>query len=604
MKQAVKPVFKINTENVNELFKIPICYNNKTKKLKQNIIDDLELTKSINGDEVPIYTNLFYSNDTDSINTINDIDKSISQQLASYYTTDKQYLKDFQESIEKINLNEINAITNKYGMDKYEISNTINMWKEIQGETGFYEKYFYIDWEFAKELNNNEYFLQGLSIKNIISPLISLCIPIFIIIIPFFILKAKGLSISLNTYIEIFKGLIANHSITKLFTDFHSVSSGQRMYLLISAAFYLFSIYQNILVCIRFYSNMKKIHDYIGKIRKYVSCSLKKMIYFSNLYSNHKSFSNFNSTLNNHIEVLYEIETNLSKISEFKLTISKTTEIGYIMKHFYQFYENEIYNNSIIYSFGFNSYVTTLLNITSYINNNKMNKALFKNKNTNKKDKKYKPVIKQMYYPKFITDTNTNNIIKNNCELKQNMIITGPNASGKTTTLKTLFINILLSQQIGFGCYESLKFTPFEHLHCYINIPDTSSRDSLFQAEARRCKEILNCIEENNNETNFCIFDELYSGTNPEEAVKSAHIFMKYISDKKNVCCLLTTHYTNLCKMLETHKNIVNYRMKTIKENNELKYTYHLEKGISKVKGGLKVLKDMKYPKEFFDISD
>ena len=41
------------------------------------------------------------------------------------------------------------------------------------------------------------------------------------------------------------------------------------------------------------------------------------------------------------------------------------------------------------------------------------------------------------------------------------MIITGPNASGKTTTLKSSLINILLSQQIGFGCFGiiSLKET-------------------------------------------------------------------------------------------------------------------------------------------------
>jgi len=599
MKQATKSVFNININNVNDTFKIPICYNNKTKKLKQTIIDDLELTKTINNDELPIYTNLFYSN--------NEIDKQVIEQFASYYTTDKQYLKDFQESTEKINLNELNSITNKYGLDNYEFINTINMWKEIQGETGFYEKYFYIDWEFAKELNNNEYFLQALSIKNILSPLISLCIPIFIVIMPFFIIKAKGISISLNTYINVFKGLIANHSITKLFTDFHNVSSGQRMYLLLSAVFYLFSIYQNILVCIRFYSNMKKIHDYIANFRKYVSCSIQKIMYFKNLYSGYSSFSSFLNSLNDNLKVLLEIENNLDKISGFKLTFTKTTEIGYIMKQFYQFYENETYNNSIIYSFGFNSYVSSLQKIKTHIDSNKLNKATFKNNKKNKKDKKdkiIKPTIKQMYYPKFINDTNINDIVKNDCELKKNLIITGPNASGKTTTLKTIFINILLSQQIGFGCYDSLIFTPFNYLHCYINIPDTSSRDSLFQAEARRCKEILNCIEENEDDTHFCIFDELYSGTNPEEAIKSANIFMKYISDKNNVCCLLTTHFIKLCKMLKTNKNMTNYRMKTIENDDKIKYTYHLEKGISHVKGGLKVLKEMEYPKEFFDNID
>lgn len=100
-----------------------------------------------------------------------------------------------------------------------------------------------------------------------------------------------------------------------------------------------------------------------------------------------------------------------------------------------------------------------------------------------------------MFYPKFINN-DPSLIIKNDCNLNKNMIITGPNASGKTTTLKSALINILLSQQIGFGCFESLKLTPFTNLHCYLNIPDTSGRDSLFQAEARRCKEIIDCIDD------------------------------------------------------------------------------------------------------------
>jgi DNA mismatch repair ATPase MutS len=46
---------------------------------------------------------------------------------------------------------------------------------------------------------------------------------------------------------------------------------------------------------------------------------------------------------------------------------------------------------------------------------------------------------------------------------------------------------------------------------------------------------------------------------------------------------------------------ITNYNMKTIKANDTFEYTYLLEKGISKIKGGLKVLYDMNYPQEILD---
>jgi DNA mismatch repair ATPase MutS len=135
-----------------------------------------------------------------------------------------------------------------------------------------------------------------------------------------------------------------------------------------------------------------------------------------------------------------------------------------------------------------------------------------------------------------------------------------------------------------------------------LNIPDTSGRDSLFQAEARRCKDIIDIIQTNKKERHFCVFDELYSGTNPEEAVLSATAFMRYLIANKQVKCILTTHYISICNELSKHKEIKNYKMNTevsdTKEGTSFKYTYLLKPGISIVKGGLKVLSDMNYPKE------
>jgi DNA mismatch repair ATPase MutS len=73
---------------------------------------------------------------------------------------------------------------------------------------------------------------------------------------------------------------------------------------------------------------------------------------------------------------------------------------------------------------------------------------------------------------------------------------------------------------------------------------------------------------------------------------------MDYIVENDNVACLLTTHYIKLCKKLGKNKKIKNYNMKTIKKNDNFEYTYKLDEGISKIKGGIKVLKDMNYPKE------
>jgi DNA mismatch repair ATPase MutS len=155
--------------------------------------------------------------------------------------------------------------------------------------------------------------------------------------------------------------------------------------------------------------------------------------------------------------------------------------------------------------------------------------------------------------------------VKNNINLNKKTTITGPNAAGKTTLIKSTLLNIIFSQQFGYGFYKKAKLVPYEYVHSYLNIPDTSGRDSLFQAESRRCREIITCLIENKTKRHFCIFDELYSGTNPYEAVASAFGFIKYLNTYENVDLLLTTHYCKLCKLLEA-ENIQNMHMKIEKE--------------------------------------
>lgn len=572
-------------DDVNKIFKIPIFYNKHTQKLDEHVVDNLELVVSIDKDETSIYNSVF--------NPSNKPSNEIIHQFAHYYTTDVDYLRDTQKLISSFELEELNTLYDKHKFSDFELNDIVSSWEEIKSETGFCEKYLYIDWTFAKEINNNSSFLQLMSIYNIASPILSLCLPIFVLIIPFFIIKLRGIELNIAQYIEILKSLISNHSIFKVITQFHTVDNNQKIYLMFSSLFYLFSIYQNILVCIRFYSNIQKIHNYLFKFKKYLEYTIDVMNFHSSKSTQLTKYNDFNDAVDTNKKVLIQLFKELTKISPFTFSFLKINEIGHIMCIFYKLYASDIYNDALLYSFGFNGYFRLINHVKTNIIKRKIVKTKFSKKHK-------KPIFKNMYYPKFINNDELT-IVKNDCNLNKNIIITGPNASGKTTTLKTALINIILSQQIGYGCFDSLTLCPYDNIHCYLNIPDTSGRDSLFQAEARRCKAIIDCINKEPSETHFCIFDELYSGTNPEEAVVSAFAFMDYIVMHDNVTCLLTTHYVNLCKKLAKNKLIHNYNMNTIKTKDHFEYTYLIKKGISTIKGGLKVLKDMNYPKEILD---
>jgi DNA mismatch repair ATPase MutS len=66
---------------------------------------------------------------------------------------------------------------------------------------------------------------------------------------------------------------------------------------------------------------------------------------------------------------------------------------------------------------------------------------------------------------------------------------------------------------------------------------------------------------------------------------------------------ILTTHYTDICSRWGENDRISNWQMTcNIDETGEIEYTYSIERGISKVQGAIKVLRDMNYPTEILGI--
>ena len=569
---------------INEHFKLPIFYNKEKVSIQENIIQDLELVKTMDPSSNSIYQYVFHQHD--KLQEEKDIFvEKIVEQISQTYTTDVHFLKDTQSILKSYRPLENDISTN----------DVLEVWKEIKDETGFKEKYHYIDWQMLEHLNYSDSFLQFLSVYTMASPILSLLTPVIILIIPFFVIQLKGLKLTVSEYMDIVKVIISNHSlgkVTQIFTDFHSVPVEKKIYILLSIGFYLFSIYQNIVTCVKFHQNMNKIHHYFDTIKEYLEKTIHKMNDFLLNATNHlESYHSFNLVLREKLTILENFKNKISSIGNYSFSCKKIMEIGVILRNFYELYDSSELNSAFLYSFGFNGYYLCLEGLIKNTNCKDMNFVSY-----NKK--KGKNVFKKSYYGALLALKP----IKNDISLKENLIITGPNASGKTTVLKTTLINIILSQQLGCGFFTSGKLYPYKYLHCYLNIPDTSGRDSLFQSEVRRCKEIIQKISDNKEETHFCVFDELYSGTNPEEAITSSTAFMEYLVKFKNVFCMLTTHFIEVCYNLDKNSKIRNIHMDVKKEDeNTWKYSYNLKPGISEVKGGLKVLYDMDYPSEIIE---
>ena len=633
------------TSSSSSSFKFPISYIDNKQEINENIINDLELVESKNPGEPSMYSHIFKPESIFS--------KKFLNEWSKYYTTDIAFLKDSQAFYKRyVNLYDgdlkakvtINTNTNEVTIDPHDIFEKIDkLWIDIAGDKNFKQRFNYIDIPVLDRLNKSPGFLQILSLYNLTSPVISLLSPLILLIIPFFLLKIQKVNITVSGYITTLKKIFATHPLGKMFSllDFSSMPWDKRIYVIMSFVFYVIQVYQNIMSCYRFYKNMILIHKNIFILRDYFRYTSRNMEHMISMSSSLETYANFTADLVKNRDKLEKLCKIFDKIKPFSLSFGKMLDIGKIMKINYEIFVDNDIKQCVDYSFGFNSFYEQVdhlkqiidsgkINMCSFIEantveepeepeepkeeeeanvegkkhkkrkSNKSNKSTSSMVSTKSKDTEYseaKPTsknvtkFKNLYYPPHETP------VKNNVIIDKKIIITGPNAAGKTTVIKSTLMNIILSQQIGYGFYETAKIKPYDYLHCYLNIPDTSGRDSLFQAESRRCKEILDCLEKNSDKNHFCIFDELYSGTNPYEAVASAYGYIDHLSGMKNVDLMLTTHYIELCKNLKSNASVKNYHMSVkVLDDHKVEYLYKFKKGVSTIKGGIKVLYDLEYP--------
>jgi hypothetical protein len=571
----LKPQTESLTEERDPVFQLPIAHLEKKSALEEHTINDLELLTA--DPHESLYKYVFNPDTVFGEKTI--------PLWSKYYTADPNFLKDSQKLLKnKLKTNELTG---------EQQTHVQAVWKEIQAETGFAEKYSYIEWEKLHFLNHNAKFLQCLSMYNMAAPLFSLMLPIFFLILPLLIIKLRGMPMSIEKYIELLKFVFKKHQLGQIF-DLSQASLEKIIYVVASGIFYLIQIYQNIMSCRKFYFNMTKIHTQLFLIRDYLASTIKNMDTFTSQCAGLKSYEPFLEQMAYHRKICDYVLNDFNQVTPNKIRMKKIGQIGHTMKCFYQLYKNAEFHETLEYTFGLNGYLDNMNGLRKNIALKTMNNCNFK---TNAVAK-----FKDAYFPSLVNS----NPVKNTYKIDKHLIITGPNAAGKTTLLKATIFNIILSQQVGYGFYKKASLMPYDMIHCYINIPDTSARDSLFQAEAKRCKDILTKIEGDKSGSfshlrHFCVFDELYSGTNPYEAISSAYAYLTFLNKQMNVNFVLTTHFLDLCRRLEKEREIQNYHMKIETLNDDFKYTYKLAKGISYIKGGIKVLKDLEYPLEIIN---
>lgn len=167
-------------------------------------------------------------------------------------------------------------------------------------------------------------------------------------------------------------------------------------------------------------------------------------------------------------------------------------------------------------------------------------------------------------FPQTLTLTEHNRII----------CISGPNAGGKSITLKTVgLLQLMIQSGILVPVHPKSEMFFFEKI--MTDIGDNQSIENHLSTYSSRLKKMAGIIREANGNT-LLLIDEFGTGSDPELGGALAESFLEFFYDKKSFA-IITTHYTNIKLVVEQLPNAENAAM--LFDENSLEPLYKLEVG-------------------------
>ena len=427
----------------------------------------------------------------------------------------------------------------------------------------------YFKWSFLKWINKNN-FLQKcfLFYKIYLSPFNLIFIPLVsFLVFPYLFLRYfYKIPITIKLYYSIVKILLYNYN----FLNLYKTSKIQFLFFTFSILSYIYQFYQSIMFSIKLKNIIKLLKNKINYFKDIVEIIIH-VIENKNLYE----LLTFDMKKDLELIKTYQIIDLIKNTNTFSEVVTNYLKIKDNKKQLLDIYkfigklDSLCSHNIIIIKF---SYFKNKFCFTNF------------NKDSNKIEINdfWNPLINK---DKIVTNSIILNKNKNNINL-----ITGPNSGGKSIIIKTILLNILLSQTLTFAPCKKISLQPFHLIESYISTPDIVGYKSLFEAEIYRVKEFINKLEElkkiNKNYNSLIIMDELFNSTNHEEGLLASLTILKLLNKNySNNISLITTHYHKLANILDKEKNVQNYCVKY--DNKKNIFNYKLYKGINKQKMAL-----------------
>ncbi len=203
--------------------------------------------------------------------------------------------------------------------------------------------------------------------------------------------------------------------------------------------------------------------------------------------------------------------------------------------------------------------------------------------------------VKDLYHP-LLSDP-----VKNSVSVKRGMLLTGSNASGKSTFLRAVATAAVLSQTIH-TCPADYYEAPFFRIYSSMSLrDDLTGGDSYYMVEIKSIKRILDQAMRKDTKPVICFVDEVLRGTNTVERIAASTQIMRMLS-KEHTLCFAATHDVELTRLLEDVYD--NYHFEEKIEEEDIFFPYLLRKGPAVSRNAIALLKMLGYDRSIIEEAD
>lgn len=181
--------------------------------------------------------------------------------------------------------------------------------------------------------------------------------------------------------------------------------------------------------------------------------------------------------------------------------------------------------------------------------------------------------------------------VKNGITAGRGVLLTGSNASGKSTFLKTVAINAILAQTVH-TCAADVYRAPFFHVYSSMALKDDiTSGESYYIVEIKALKRILDAAAQKSTMI-LCFVDEVLRGTNTVERIAASTQILKSLGHS-GILCFAATHDIELTELLQG--DFDNYHFEEDVRDGDIFFNYRLKSGKATTRNAIKLLELMGY---------